>query len=352
MPDQELSPPPTPPEPADSPASAPPEAPRPAESRRSVESRDADREERKKAHFARALAAAGKAPPAGATETDDGEADEADPEETAEAAAPKDETEEQKSERLAKLDKLKSHKHLAKAKDSLANEIKEFEKKEREYERQRAQDQRVNDAATKEYGPIVVGREQYKAKDYRGAKATFEAFFGDKIENVTRNIWNATKDGMAHADLRHEVETLKNQLAEREQKSTQQKEEEAKATADKQARADFGKALKAHPLFESGDEELQGRAYQKWKDSWDEDLGEYSLSKKKAADQVYQAELERAQRLTGRKPRQPVARETRDRGIESQKPLREMSREEKRKLHLDRALRATNASKRERERHA
>lgn len=212
--------------------------------------------------------------------------------------------------------------------------------------------QRVNDAATETYGPIVVGREQYKAKDYRGAKATFEAFFGDKIENVTRNIWNATKDGMAHADLSHEVQQLKAKLAERDQATTQQKEQETKATAEKQARADFGKALKAHPLFEAGDEELQGRAYQKWKDSWDEDLGEYSLSKKKAADQVYQAELERAQRLTGKRQRQPVARETRERG-DGPKPLREITdRKEKQRYHLERAKRQADASKRERERHA
>lgn len=319
-------------------------------SRRSAEAKDADREERRKAHFERALAAAGKAAPAAAA-AEEGDPDDADPDEPAEAAAPKDETEEQKSDRLAKLDKLKSHKHLAKAKDALAGEIKEHEKNVREFERDRAKQQRINDAATEAYGPIVVGRDQYKQKDYRGAKATIEAFFGDKLENITRNMWNATKDGMATADLNHKVAQLEAKLAERDQAATKQKEQETQATAEKQARADFGKALKAHPLFESGDEELQGRAYDKWKASWDPDLEEYSLSKKKAADQVYNAELERAQRLTGRRPRQPVARETRDRG-ESTKPLREMTREEKRKAHLDRALRETAASRRERERHA
>lgn len=197
-----------------------------------------------------------------------------------------------------------------------------------------------------------MGREQYKAKDYRGAKATMEAFFGDKLENITRNMWNATKDGMATADLRHEIESLKAKLKEGEQKSTQQKESEAKATADKQSRADFGKALKAHPLFTTGDEELQSRAHDLWRDSWDPDLEEHSLSKKKAADQIYNAELERAQRLTGKRPRQPVARETRDRGEVTEKPLREMDRKGKQKYHLERALRQTGASKRERERHA
>lgn len=207
---------------------------------------------------------------------------------------------------------------------------------------------------TKEFGPIVTGRNQYASKDYRGAKATVEAFFGDKFENISRNLWNATKDGMATADLRHEIETLKAKLAEGEKKSTEQKEAETKATAVKQERADFAKALKAHPLFETGDEELQTRAYQKWKDSWDEDLGEYSLSKKKAADQVYNAELERAQRLTGKRPRAAApTRETREtRDPEQRKPTKEMDPKDKRKYHLERALRQTAASKRERERHA
>lgn len=230
--------------------------------------------------------------------------------------------------------------------------MKKLEEREREFERDRAKQQRVNDAATETYGPIVVGREQYKAKDYRGAKATFEAFFGDKIENVTRNIWNSTKDGMAVGDLSYQVAELKKKLEEKDKQTTEQRETEAKASADKQSRADFAKALKAHPLIVAGDEELQARAHDKWKESWDEDLGEHSLSKKKAADQVYQAELERAQRLTGKKVRPAAARETRERDTESTKQLKDMSREEKRKLHLDRALRQTAANKREKERHA
>jgi hypothetical protein len=334
-------------EPADSPASE--LQPPPAESRRSVEAKTADREERRKAHFERALAAAGKAPAAKTDEEDEADPDEIDP---ADVPLEKDETAEEKSERLAKLDKVKSHKHLAKAKDALAGEVKKFEDDRKEFERDRVKQQRINDAATETYGPIVVGQQQYQAKDYRNAKATVEKFFGDKFENISRNLWNATKDGMATADLNYKVAELEKKLAEKDEQTTQQKEAETKATADKQARADFGKALKAHPLFESGDEELQARAYDKWKGSWDPDLEEYSLSKKKAADQIYSAELERAQRLTGKRPRPAATRETRERGNESTKPLKEMSREEKRKAHLDRALRATAMAKRERERHA
>lgn len=348
MQDQEPSP--APVEAPASPASAPPEDPRAAVSRRSAESKDASREERRKAHFERALAAAGKTP--AAADEPEAEADPEEADEPAEAKADAEETEEEKSERLAKLDKVKSHKHLAKAKESLAGEVKKLEEREKEFERDRAKQQRINDAATEAYGPIVVGREQYKNKDYRGAKATLESFFGDKIENITRNIWNSTKDGMAVGDLNYKVAQLEKQLAEKDQQTTQQKEAEQKATADKQSRADFAKALKTHPLIVSGDEELQARAHDKWKESWDEDLGEHSLSKKKAADLVYQAELERAARLTGKRPRPAGTRETRERDTEPTKQFKDMSREEKRKLHLDRALRQTAANKREKERHA
>jgi hypothetical protein len=317
-------------------------APHPSVS--SAKAKDADREARRREHFERALAASGKAKTAPTdAEEDETEADPAEPKE--------DETEEQKSERLAKLDKVKSHKHLAKVKETLANEAKVLDQRERDHEKRQAQDKRINDAVTAEYGPIAQARVDYGKKDYRTSKAAVEHLFGDKFENIARNFWNATKDGLATADLSHEVQQLKAKLAERDQKTTEQTEAAAKETESKQLRSTFDKALKAHPLFESGDSELQKRAFERWRESWDEDIGEYSLSKKKAADQIYQSELERAQRLTGRKPKPLATRETRD-GTVQTKPLREMTREEKRKAHLERALRETAAARRNRERHA
>lgn len=306
---------------------------------------DAAREERRKAHFERALKAAGKATEA---------ADPVEPDEEADPEADKDkeETAEEKSARLAKLDKVKSHKHLDKAKTALAEEAKALDKREKDHEKTRAQDQRINDAVTKEYGPYAEARVKYASKDYRGGKAAIEGIFQDKFENIARNFWNATKDGMATADLNHKVAQLEAKLAERDQKTTTEKETETKTAESKQLRSTFDKALKAHPLLVAGDAELIQKAYDKWHASWDEDLGEYSLSKKKAADQVYQTELERAQRLTGKRPRPPATRETNDRAIASTKPLREMSREDKRKHHLERALRETQANRRARERHA
>lgn len=305
---------------------------------------DASREERRKAHFDRALKAAGKA-----TEPDPEEPDE---EADTEADKDKEETPEEKSARLSKLDKVKSHKHLDKAKTALAEEAKVLDKRERDQEKQRLQDQRINDAVTKEYGPIAQARVDYGKKDFRGSKAAIELLFNDKFENIARNFWNASKDGMATADLNHKVAQLEAKLAERDQKTTADKETETKTAESKQLRSTFDKALKAHPLLVAGDAELAQKAYDLWHASWDEDLGEYSLSKKKAADQVYQAELERAQRLTGKRPRPPATRETSERRETSAKPLREMTREEKQKHHLDRALRQTGAARRDRERHA
>jgi hypothetical protein len=351
MADPQLSP--------EAPASDPPEAevrpdfsdpaPEPR-SRQSVDPKaaEASREERRKAHFERALKAAGKAPAETADESED------EPTETAEADGDKDEaeeTDEQKSERLSKLDKLKSHKHLAKAKEKLTEEVKALDKRERDLEKQRAQDQRINDAVTKEYAPMAQARADYAKKDYRTSKAAVEHLFGDKFENIARNFWNASKDGLATADLQYKVKELEEKLSKTVEQTTKEKEIEQKTAESRQLRATFDKALKAHPLLVAGDPELTQKAFDKWHDSWDEDLEEYSLSKKKAADQVYQTELERAQRLTGKRAR-PATRETPERRESSTKPLREMSREEKRKHHLERALRQTGAARRDRERHA
>lgn len=198
---------------------------------------------------------------------------------------------------------------------------------------------------------MAQARIDYAKKDYRTSKAAVEHLFQDKFENIARNFWNASKDGLATADLQYKVKELEEKLSTRDQQVAKEKETEQATTESRQLRATFDKALKAHPLIVAGDPELTQKAFDKWHDSWDEDLEEYSLSKKKAADQVYQTELERAQRLTGKRVR-VASRETPDRRDASTKPLREMTREEKRKHHLDRAMRQTASARRDRERHA
>jgi len=289
------------------------------------------------------------------TETEEDE-EEAEASEKDEAEKePEKETAAQKSERLAKLDKVKSHKHLAKALERHTAEVKALEEREKKHQEQQAKDDRINQAATREYGPFAQARHAYvNVKDFRGAKAAIEGIFQDKFENIARNIWNVAKDGNAAADLRHEINALKAQLQAREEQGTQQKQAETKTSEEKQLRATFDKRTKGHDLATLGDEELSREAFDKWRASWDEDLGEYTLTSKKAADLVLEKHRTRAAKLSGKRAPAPLARpavrETKDNG--AAKPVREMSKEEKKIYYRDRAVRAASAARRERERHA
>src|SRR5262245_51060909 len=206
MPDQD----PAPEAPAVSPVSDPPPADRQQADRsqsqaKAAAAKDADRETRRQAHFERALAAAGKPAP-------DADPEEADPEESAETAeAKEDEPDppEQKGKHRNALDKAKSHKHLDKVRKGLDADVAAHEKSVRDFERQQAREKQINDAVTETYAPMVTAQNEYKAKDYRHTKAFLEKHFEDKLENIVRNIYGSTKDGMATADLRYELEQVK-----------------------------------------------------------------------------------------------------------------------------------------------
>ena len=342
-------------------AAEPPEAaasPRPAASgKASGKSPEEQKAEKRREHLARALKASGRTldgkPAKEETEKpDDAEDDDAEDDDAAEKDPPEKETAAEKSARLAKLDKVKSHKHLAKALERHKAEVTDLEERERKHREQQAKDDRINAAVTREYGPFAEARAAYQRKDYRGTAQALKGLLGDDFPQIARNIWNATKDGMATADLRQELEMVKAKLVEKESKSTETEQQSAKATEQKQLRATFDKRIKGHDLAAAGDEELLNEAFEKWRSSWDEDLGEYALSGKKAADFVLEKHRKRAEKLTGKRSasRSPSARETKETG--PGKPLREMSKEEKRKYHLERALRQTQATRRERERHA
>lgn len=203
---------------------------------------------------------------------------------------------------------------------------------------------------TREFGPFAEARAAYQRKDFRGTAQMLKGLLGDEFPQIARNIWNATKDGMATADLRHELETVKAQLADKGKKETEQ-QQAAKAEDDgKQLRTSFEKRVKGHALLESADQELVSEAFTKWRQSWDPDLEEYSLSAKKAADMVLEKHTRRAEALMGKRRPATAPRETKDGG--NQKQLKDMSKEEKRKYHLDRATRQKQADQRAKERHA
>lgn len=225
----------------------------------------------------------------------------------------------------------------------------ELDKREREHARNQAQDKRINDAVTAEYAPVAKARIDYKNKDFRSVGPALVHLFGDDFPTIARNIWNATKDGMATADLKHQVAQLEAKIAERDGKQTEQVKTATVETESKQLRASFDKRVKGHALLATADDELIGEAFDKWRNSWDPDLEEYSISAKKAADMVHEKHAKRAEKLLGKR-RAPVTRETKD--APQTKALKDMNSEEKRKYHLDRALRERDSGKRERQRHA
>lgn len=349
--------------PEDQPSEAPPPAqedppPRPASAKSpDPAAAEAAKAAKRREHMQRALKASGraleKAAEGAGKETDEDEdADPEDDEKEPDEKAEKDETAAEKSARLAKLDKVKSHKHLDKALTRHKAEVAELDERERKHREQQAKDDRVNAAVTREYGPFAEARAAYQRKDYRGTAQMLKGLLGDEFPQIARNIWNATKDGMATADLRQELEAVKAKLADKETQATTATQTAQKTTEEKQLRATFDKRIKGHDLSAIGDDELTREAFEKWRASWDEDLGEYSLSSKKAADYVLDKHKKRAEKLSGKRSATPrsAPRETREPA--SNKPLREMSKDEKRKFHMDRALRQTQATRRERERHA
>lgn len=256
----------------------------------------------------------------------------------------------------AKVDKLKNGEHLRKAKDKFKQELTAFERDRAEHAKRVSEDARINAAADEKYGHVAAAAVAYSRKDYRSVAPALEKLFGEPLSKVMRNVYEATKDGASTADLRHEIGSLKEEIKALREGTTADKTKAETEAKDKRERAAFDKRVASHGLTEIGDSDLSNEAYQLYRDSWDAELEEYSLTPKQAADRVLIREQKRAERITGRRV---VSRATPERGnvrefrAQSEtKQLSQMSKAEKSKYHLERALRQTEASKRERQRHA
>ena len=231
-----------------------------------------------------------------------------------------------------------------------------FEADRAAHAKQVAEDARINAAADAKYGDVAAAAVAYGQKDYRGTAKALENLFKEPLNKVMRNIYEATKDGGATADLRHEIGDLKAEIKALREGGAKEKEQTEAKAKDTRERASFDKRVSGHGLTALGDTELSEEAYRIYRESWDPDLEEYSLTPKQCADRVLTREQKRAERITGRRV---VARETprtsnvrEFRAPTGEKAYSSMSKEEKKKFHLDRALRQKDASKRERQRHA
>lgn len=316
------------------------------------------RKERRQFHLDRALRASGrdasgKFLPRETEAKPDADPDEKDEPEEKEPAAKLDKATREKVDQ--RVDKLKNGEHLRKAKDKFKEEVAAFERDKAAHAKQVAEDARINAAADERYGDAAAAAVAYAKKDYRSVRPALERLFKEDLSKVMRNVYEATKDGTATADLRHEIGELKATIKSLVDGTTAEKTKAETETKDKRERAAFDKRVASHGLTEIGDTDLSDEAYRLYRDSWDAELEEYSLSPKQAADRVLAREQKRAERITGRKvvPRETPRSNVREfRAPAEQKQLSQMTGPEKKKYHLDRALRETEARKRERQRHA
>ena len=315
----------------------------------------AQKAERRREHLERALKASGRSldgKPVAKPEGDDEPA--SDEEEKEEAKA--DEPDPDAPKRID-LDKVKNGKHVRKAKEQLASERKTLDDERKAHKEQVAEDARINAAADREYGHVAASAVAYRAKDYRKVAPALEKLYGETFHKIARNIYEATKDGMPAADLRHEINELRARLDAKADGDTKDKAQTEAQADEKRERAAFEKRTKSHGLSELADTELNDEAFKLYYDSWDDDLEEYSLTPKAAADKVLAKEQRRAERLTGKRivSRETPRRETRERAETREtpaqtKPYSEMNKEERRTWALDMALRKTAQSKRAQER--
>lgn len=286
------------------------------------------------------MKASGKAPEA--KEPDD------DPEEA--EASDKDADKDPKDDKPDPLDKIKSGKHVRIATKKLKAERDAFAAEKATFAQEQAREASINAAATREYGPIAEAAQAYARKDYRTTAVALKRLFKDDFPQIARNIWNATKDGMPVEDLRMKVRELEEKLAGNTKATETEKVETTKADENKQLRASFDKRTKGHELARIDDDgDLRKEAFKAYQDSWDPDLEEHTLTPKQASDQVLEKQRARAAKLTGRRVvSREAPRETRTQT--PTKSTKEMSPAEKRQYHLDRALRTSQATARERQR--
>jgi hypothetical protein len=245
--------------------------------------------------------------------------------------------------------KFKSPEQLRKAAEKHVAKVTEFEKKVADHEKKVAEDARINDAATREFGPIAQGIKSYRDKNYEAFVGAAEKMTGDTWSTICRNVYDATKDGMSTAQLRSEISDLKRRLESGQAPATKEEKKEtppAAAADDGKKRAKFDKGIKAHEIHElDEDDELSSKAFKMWADSWDDELDEYALTPRQAADKVVEKAKGKARKLTGE--RTPAAGRAEDgRFTPSNKPRTEMTKEEKRKADMTDAQARIAARKR------
>lgn len=255
------------------------------------------------------------------------------------------------SKTLGIPDKFAKVKNFGQLRKATAKAAEEFEKQTADldkYRKKADKQMEMADQVREQFAPVAEGIAKAQAGDWRGFNKHFESTYGVPFAKAAREIWNATKDGQSTADLRAELAEVKKLLTDRGESAggkvgAKPAKAEAPATGGSdESRAEFDSKLTKHPMHQL-DDKLADEAFAVYSDSWDDDLEEHSMTPRQAADQVTRAARERAARILGTKlpsdKPKPVPVET---------EYRNMSKEDKRKFALKRALRDRERDERSR----
>jgi hypothetical protein len=176
----------------------------------------------------------------------------------------------------------------------------------------KAQGEDLHRRAEEVYGPIVAGRNAYKAGDPLKARAAIELFFEDSLENVVATMARHAK-GLDPAQV--EVLKLRRELAEKDAKQTAaQAAAAAQAEDASQVTAISGK-LKGTPL--EGVDGAAAEIYAVLKASTHPTLGTYTKTLKEAFIEVRDAKAKAAAQLARLMPGHRPA----PKAVESRRPL-------------------------------
>jgi hypothetical protein len=247
---------------------------------------------------------------------------------------------------LEKLSKIKNGKQLRKAIAKHARDVKAHQDEVAKSQGSAAEQAKMVADARKDLGPIAETIAASTKGDWRGVRRALDKMFehAGGWQGAAKELWNVSKDGAATADLRHQVAELEKRLEAKEGKGKD--DEPGDAPEGTMKRSSFDRKLKNHKLADvDEDGDLLGEAWDRFEKSWDDDLETYGMTPKEAADAVLKREQRRAAKLTGKraKPDAPAKGD----GDEPAKPLSKMTRDERNDYFMKRAIRMSEAEKRE-----
>lgn len=207
--------------------------------------------------------------------------------------------------------------------------------------------------ANEKFGPIAQAISDYGHGNKGAALIAIEKMFKKPFATIARDLYEESREGATVAELKRDLAAVQAELASRKTGEKEATDKAAKEGAEKKSRETFDKKIKGHGLHSRDeDNELADRAFKLYRESWDEDLDDYAMTPKQAADKVLERETKRSARILGSAPK-PRAGETNERpSADPPKARSAMSKEERREADKKAAIARVDAGKRQERRAA